>query len=563
MPSSVGVGDGEDVVDIDAVWSRPRVASRRTASTRTPSSVGVGVIVVIVVITDADARFARVASRRAAHAMVWRLGVTMLRAPIVVSRAASVRRERRARVHAQAAAPDVRWRVVRRRCEAVLRARGVDGDVNAILRKALRPTWDAVADDDVASVTNGERAAIATCVLGSEVWRTRLERERACVRAGGWREASEALDACGGGEDAREIVLMYWCGKERLGAREGTMPDDGALVEMYGERVRALVEAVKEENLTWTNEISEKFSLPTRLADMFVDEYGADEAGKLAQAMNTRGPVVCRVNAARGASKADVIEMLKAEGVGDIEDAFAHLVPGAFWLKDGAPANGGIYGSKTWVDGFYEVQDEGSQLIAASVDAAPGDVVLDACAGNGGKTLALASSMLGVGKIYAFDVDKRRLKHLLANIERAQVGNIVEVLEKIGSLDELPAAAFDAVLVDAPCSSVGALRRTPSLRYTHDDPYELAKIQLEILRRASRLVKPNGGRLIYATCSVVSIENQDVARAFEAHHADFAPWPFETPVPTSPNVALHEHERLLLPHVLGTDGFYISRWKRD
>jgi 16S rRNA (cytosine967-C5)-methyltransferase len=392
------------------------------------------------------------------------------------------------------------------------------------------------------------------------VWRTRVERERACVRAGGWREA---LDACGGGEDAREIVLMYWCGKERLGAREGTMPDEGALVEMYGECVRTLVEAVKEENLTWTNEISEKFSLPARLANMFVDEYGADEAGKLAQAMNTRGPVVCRVNAARGASKAEVIEMLKAEGVGDIEDAFAHLVPGAFWLKDGAPANGGIYGSKTWVDGFYEVQDEGSQLIAASVDAAPGDVVLDACAGNGGKTLALASSMLGVGKICAFDVDKRRLKHLLANIERAQVRNIVEALEKIGSLDELPAASFDAVLVDAPCSSVGALRRTPSLRYTHDDPYELAKIQLEILRRASRLVKPNGGRLIYATCSVVSIENQNVARAFEAHHADFAPWPFETPVPTSPNVALHEHERLLLPHVLGTDGFYISRWKRD
>ena len=457
----------------------------------------------------------------------------------------------RAAVACASAASDVRWSVVRRRCEDVVRANRVEGArVDKALRKALRD----------ADATNAERVATATCALGSEVWRTRIERERACVRERDDDDDARALlgDAR---DDAREVVLMYWCAT-RDGARDGATPSADAMVEMYGERVRALMDAVKEENLTWEDELSERFSLPPRLARAFVDEYGADEAAKLARAMNARGPVVCRANAARGVSKADVIEMLRGEGVENIADAFANLVPGAFWLKDGAPAKGGIYGSKTWNDGYYEVQDEGSQLIAASVEASPGDVVLDACAGNGGKTLALASSMLGRGKICAFDVDKRRLKHLAANAERAGVRNIVEVLDDIESLDEVPEGSFDAVLVDAPCSSVGALRRTPSLRYSYDDPHALADIQLDILRRASRLVKPNGGRLIYATCSVVSIENQNVARAFEMQRADFLPWSFETPVPTSPTATLKSHERLLLPHVLGTDGFYIARWKR-
>jgi 16S rRNA (cytosine967-C5)-methyltransferase len=202
--------------------------------------------------------------------------------------------------------------------------------------------------------------------------------------------------------------------------------------------------------------------------------------------------------------------------------------------------------------------DEGSQCIANAVGAREGERILDACAGNGGKTLAMAANMGERGEICAFDIDKRRLSHLKANSERARVAALVTTTE---SLDELASESFDAILVDAPCSSVGALRRTPSLRHSYDDPRELAKVQAEILDGVARLLKP-GGRLVYATCSVLSIENQDVAEAFERKHDDFAPWPFEDSVLTSPAVELRSHERLFLPHVHGTDGFYIARFVR-
>ena len=129
----------------------------------------------------------------------------------------------------------------------------------------------------------------------------------------------------------------------------------------------------------------------------------------------------------------------------------------------------------------------------------------------------------------------------------ARVDALVTVVDA-HSLGALEPASFDAVLIDAPCSSVGALRRTPSLRYSHDDPAASAEIQRGILTAAAPLVKP-GGRLVYATCSVLSIENQCVARAFEREHDEFAPWPFEDAVATSPTVGARSPERLLLPHV--------------
>ena len=116
------------------------------------------------------------------------------------------------------------------------------------------------------------------------------------------------------------------------------------------------------------------------------------------------------------------------------------------------------------------------------------------------KTLAMAANMGERGEICAFDIDKRRLSHLKANSERARVAALVTTTE---SLDELASESFDAILVDAPCSSVGALRRTSSLRHSYDDPRELAKVQAEIIDGVARLLKP-GGRLVYATCSVLS-----------------------------------------------------------
>ena len=300
-----------------------------------------------------------------------------------------------------------------------------------------------------------------------------------------------------------------------------------------------------------------------RTAEMFVREYGVDEAMRLASAMNVPGPMTCRANRALGATcKEDAIAALEKEGVPreSIESrTSANLAPWAFVLTDGPSSlSRGVFGSSAWADGFFEVQDEGSQTIAAALEAKPGERILDACAGNGGKTLAVAAEMAGRGEICVFDVDCRRLAHLAANADRARVDALVTVVDA-HSLGALEPASFDAVLIDAPCSSVGALRRTPSLRYSHDDPAASAEIQRGILTAAAPLVKP-GGRLVYATCSVLSIENQCVARAFEREHDEFAPWPFEDAAATSPTVDARSHERLLLPHVHGTDGFFIARF---
>lgn len=474
----------------------------------------------------------------------------------------------------------VRWNVVRARAVAATRiVREREGtDASRTLRKALRPGWRAgttrgegEGEKGWTALTNDERRAVADATLGTEVWRLRLNKEVEWVKACGEDEVVDAVrvaEAVCGDEDeataeAEMAVLAYWCG---VGATNDSAPSVETLREMYGDGVDAIARTIREENVPWSTDpagrISERCSLPLGLARMFIDEYGAEQAERLAAAMNKKGPLICRANGAKeGVSKEDVIEMLRAEpGVGRIEPSFANLAPRAFRLVDGAPSGGGIFGSPAWRSGFFEVQDEGSQVIANAVEASPGDVILDACAGNGGKTLAMAGEMRGRGEIYAHDVDARRLKHLLANAERAGVRSLIVPISP-EALDATPDHTFDAILVDAPCSSVGALRRTPSLRYAHDDPRVLAETQSGILDRVCRLLKP-GGRLVYATCSVVSIENQNVTREFEGRHADFIPWAFDVDVPTCEGVSLEAHERLMLPHVLGTDGFYVARYKR-
>jgi len=442
---------------------------------------------------------------------------------------------------------DVRWDVVRALCDDVNRAIAHGAPGERALKRCQK----------MKEVTNEERRAVAANALGGEVMRLRIAREMACAmsRSSDAARALERLNDIG-----ERMTMAYWCAKRSGSERAGATPSDEALVAMYGKDVEAYIADVREENLTWSDEQSERYSMPSALARALAEELGAEDAAALSRAMNERGPVVCRANAARGVEKGEIVRMLRDEGAGNVVEAFANLSPGAFWMKDGAPAKGGIYGSRTWNDGYYEVQDEGSQLIVDAVEARPGDVVFDACAGNGGKTLALASSMLGRGKICAFDVNKSRLKHLLANAKRARVQDMIEVLD-IDSVDELESESFDAVLVDAPCSSVGALRRSPSLRYSYDDPSALAQVQSSILESVSRLVKP-GGRLVYATCSVLSVENQKVARSFETKHPEFSHWAFDAPIPTARRVQLLAHERLLLPHITGTDGFYMVRYKR-
>jgi 16S rRNA (cytosine967-C5)-methyltransferase len=207
------------------------------------------------------------------------------------------------------------------------------------------------------------------------------------------------------------------------------------------------------------------------------------------------------------------------------------------------------------------VQDEGSQLIAELVDPAPGSTVIDACAGEGGKTLAIGALLAGRGRIIACDVSAKKLDVLKRRAQRAGVVNVQTVLiEREGPL-AMPDA--DRVLVDAPCSGFGTLRRNPDLKWrqTENAIAELTAKQLRILTAAAALVK-TGGRVVYATCSFVRAENQDVVNAFLAAHPQFTLVPANQ-VLAHCQIPLDTGEFLqLYPHIHGCDGFFAAVLER-
>jgi 16S rRNA (cytosine967-C5)-methyltransferase len=216
-------------------------------------------------------------------------------------------------------------------------------------------------------------------------------------------------------------------------------------------------------------------------------------------------------------------------------------------------------------DGLIEVQDEGSQVLAWLLGARRGEMVGDYCAGAGGKTLAVAMLMRGTGRVYAMDVSTRRLAALRPRVARAGVTN-VHVIALSGDNDvraKRLAGKLERVLVDAPCSGFGTLRRNPDLKWRHAPQAvtELAQKQRAILRAASRLVKP-GGRLVYATCSILKAENEAIADDFAASSPEFEPLSCEA-VLAEQRIPLQAGARMRLwSHVHGTDGFFAAAFAR-
>jgi 16S rRNA (cytosine967-C5)-methyltransferase len=220
-------------------------------------------------------------------------------------------------------------------------------------------------------------------------------------------------------------------------------------------------------------------------------------------------------------------------------------------------------------DGLIEVQDEGSQLIARLVAPKRGTMVVDFCAGAGGKTLALGSLMKSTGRIYAFDIHAKRLAGLGPRLKRSGLSNVHPAA--LASENDVRvkrlAGKIDRVLVDAPCSGSGTLRRNPDLKWRFDEN-ELARVnavQASVLRAAARLVKP-GGRLVYATCSLLATENQDVVEAFVAEQPQFAVVPARE-VLQGQGIAIDQADRfapwfVMLPHLHGTDGFFAAVLER-
>jgi 16S rRNA (cytosine967-C5)-methyltransferase len=219
-----------------------------------------------------------------------------------------------------------------------------------------------------------------------------------------------------------------------------------------------------------------------------------------------------------------------------------------------------------YLDGKIEVQDEGSQLLGHLLAPKRGEMVVDFCAGAGGKTLLLGALMRSTGRLYAFDVSARRLAKLKPRLARSGLSNVhpgVIANENDAHVKRL-AGKCDRVLVDAPCSGLGTLRRNPDLKWrqTPQDIAELTAKQAAILAAAARLVKP-GGRLVYATCSLLPEENEAIVDAFLAKEPQFARRSARE-VLAGQGIALDlQGEDLhLAPHVHGTDGFYAAVLER-
>lgn len=391
---------------------------------------------------------------------------------------------------------------------------------------------------------------------------------------------------------------------------DSTLSDDyhktAAIVDWHIQAIRN--DFCLPKSIIWPSDpierLSVQYSLPVFLIRLLMDQYGFSETEALCQTVNHPGPITIRRNRVLCDSDERLMESLKNDGVTarPLLDVFLtrdnsetvnpvwkppkgclRLVPTSSTTAIPAKTPS-FWNLSTWkTRGWLEVQDVGSQLIVQAMQVEASDaVIVDFCAGNGGKTLALASQVHATQAtttnttsppckttIWSHDIVEERLRHLRGSLKRAGLLDHASIAIRTTSnhTQDLTDNMADIVLVDAPCSSSGALRRRPSQRWSiqEDDILtHLPATQLDILRSAARLVKLRG-RLVYATCSILQHENEHVARMWEKEMGDeWVPWEFETNKwPSQPHTAQSEtHYRGLLPHIHDSDGFFIARWRR-
>ena len=293
--------------------------------------------------------------------------------------------------------------------------------------------------------------------------------------------------------------------------------------------------------------------LPQWLYDKLIAQYGEEQTMLMADALNRPAPLDLRVNSLK-ATREEVIAELKLAPIVCELMPFAPL--GLRVHKKPSLQNLPLFKS-----GAIEVQDEGSQLLSQIVGAKRGEMVADFCAGAGGKSLALGAMMRNSGRLYAFDISDKRLAKLKPRLARSGLSNVhpVRIAHENDTKIKRLAGKMDRVLVDAPCSGLGTLRRNPDIKWRQspESVIELQQKQTVILSSAARLVKP-GGRLVYATCSLLHEENEVVVSQFLVTHPDFELVPMKEIIAEQKIPLEMEDYLILLPHVHRTDGFFAA-----
>jgi len=300
-------------------------------------------------------------------------------------------------------------------------------------------------------------------------------------------------------------------------------------------------------------------SFPTWMVERLQSDLGEPLTEKLLASLNSRAPIGLLTNTTR-IDRDALVKRLAADGVTANPSSLSPL-----GLQLQGHAN--VFGFAAYEEGLCDVMDEGSQLVAALVDAQPEMHVLDACAGAGGKTLAMAIAMQGRGRILSMDTAAKKLEELRTRVRRMGFSNVVaRPINQSGAQlpDEAKPGIWDRVLVDAPCTAIGTLRRHPELRYVVEPETvrTSANQQLGLLATYAPLVAP-GGRLIYATCTLFAEENETVIERFLRERNDYEPLSVARVLGNDLATKLGgEPTMRLYPHLHGTDGFFATVLQR-
>ena len=356
------------------------------------------------------------------------------------------------------------------------------------------------------------------------------------------------LAQSGHGALERRLAILAWQGGETL-IRGGMGPHE----QTWLNQVKSIDRNSYSEKL--------RHNLPDWLAGALKSDLGEEGFWEFVAAMSASAPLDLRVNMLK-ANRDRAQQQLHEAGIE------SYATPYSPWglRVDGKPA---LQKSDVFLRGDIEVQDEGSQLLAAMVGPKRGEMVVDFCAGAGGKTLALGAAMRSTGRLYAFDVNGHRLDKLKPRLARSGLSNVhpAQLTNERDDRVKRLSGKIDRVLVDAPCSGLGTLRRNPDLKWRLSSKSidEMVELQAKILESACRLVK-SGGRLVYATCSPLRREDEGIAEAFSAAHPEFKMLDAgellkASGVERADELNANGYFRSW-PHQHGMDGFFAAAWQK-
>lgn len=296
-------------------------------------------------------------------------------------------------------------------------------------------------------------------------------------------------------------------------------------------------------------------SHPAWFVRAFLKEMGFEETRSLCDANNTIAPMVLRVNTSKAAPSA-ILQWLKEEGIDAEPSAYLPDAIRIFGLRRD------VAQIPIFAEGMVQVQDEASQLVAHLLAPELGERVLDLCSGFGGKSTHLGILMKNQGEILAVDNSAWKIEELKENVHRQGISIIEARSCDVLELSPSEVGSFDRVLLDAPCTGFGSLRRNPDIKWRRHpkDPVRFARLQKELLKHAAQFAK-RGGVLVYATCTVFKEENDEVAEDFSASHPDFSIESAADFLPENCQSMVDGNYFRSWPHRHGVDGFFGARWR--